>query len=45
MSKRSFALVATMLLLHFAPIRAEEPAPAANSAKTWDALWRFDTHG
>jgi hypothetical protein len=45
MRKRSFVVVAAMLLLHLAPIRADERAPAPNTAKTWDALWRFDTHG
>jgi len=45
MRKRSFAVVAAILLLQFAPIRADERATAANTAKVWDALWRFDTHG
>jgi len=39
---RSFVVVAGLLLLNLASMRAVEPAPAA---KTWDALWRFDTHG
>jgi len=45
MRKRTFVVVAAMLLLHLASIRADERAPAASSAKPWDALWRFDTHG
>ena len=44
MRKRSFVVVA-LLLLSFAPIRADEQAPSANAPKPWDALWRFDTHG
>jgi len=42
MRKRSFVVVAAMLLLHLAPMRADE---RASGAKPWDALWRFDTHG
>ena len=42
MRKGSLFVVAALLLLNLASMRAVEPAPAA---KTWDALWRFDTHG
>jgi len=36
---------AALLLLPLASIRADEPPAAANPAKLWDALWRFETHG
>ena len=45
MRKRSFVVIAAMLLLHLAPIRADERAQAGDTAKPWDALWRFDSHG
>jgi hypothetical protein len=45
MRKGSFFVTAALLLLNLASMRAVEPAPAANNTKTWDALWRFDTHG
>jgi len=45
MRKRSFIVIAALLLLHVASIRADERASAANFAKPWDALWSFDTHG
>ena len=44
MRKRSF-VVAALLILNLASMRADEQAPAANAPKPWDALWRFDTHG
>jgi hypothetical protein len=37
MQKRIFIAVAAMLLLQLASARAEE--------RTWQPLWRFDTHG
>jgi len=40
MRKRSCTIIAALLLLHLASIRADERA-----AKPWEALWRFDTHG
>src|SRR5436190_17456251 len=45
MRKRSFVVVAVLLFLHLPSIRAEEPPSAADAAKPWQALWRFDTHG
>jgi hypothetical protein len=45
MRKRSFVVIAAVLLLCIASIRADEGAPAPSSAKPWDALWHFDTHG
>jgi len=37
MRKRIFMAVAAMLLLQLVTVRADEG--------TWEALWRFDTHG
>jgi hypothetical protein len=45
MRKRSLVAITALLLLHLGSIRADERAAAANAAKPWDALWRFETHG